>query len=68
MNYLTALGNILNSGRTQGREQFNLPNIFENNNLTYEIVDGDLIIKSKNDSNTAPANDIDFNFMYTLKK
>lgn len=68
VNYLTALGNIVNSGRTQGREQFNLPNIFENNSLTYEIVDGDLIIKSKNDSNTTPANDIDFSFMYTLKK
>lgn len=68
VNYLTALGNIVNSGRTQGREQFNLPNVFENNNLTYEIVDGDLVIKSKNDSNTAPVNNIDFNFMYTIKK
>lgn len=64
----TALGAMVNSGRTQGRERFNLPTTFKNNNLTYEVIDGDLIIKSKNSDGTPPSIDIDFSILYTAKK
>lgn len=64
----TVLGAVANPGRSSNRERFNLPTTFKNNNLTYEVIDGDLIIKSKNSDGTPPSIDIDFSILYKEKK